>query len=68
VRIGPLTGISGVDFAVCHARRIDTVLDGVHASIISRDDLVASKVAREAREGPQRHDAPVRAQAYIMRA
>ena len=45
VRIEVLNSISGVDFASCHARRIDAVLDGVPVSIIARDDLVANKQA-----------------------
>lgn len=45
VRIELLTSISGVDFAECRTRRVETVLDGVPVSIIGFDDLIANKLA-----------------------
>jgi hypothetical protein len=45
VRIELLSSISGVEFAACAARRVDTKLDGVPVRIISREDLIANKRA-----------------------
>jgi hypothetical protein len=45
VRIEVLSSISGVEFGVCYARRVQTLLDGIPASIIGRDDLIANKRA-----------------------
>jgi len=45
VRIEVLTSVSGVDFADCFSRKVDSVLDGIPVSIISRDDLIANKLA-----------------------
>ncbi|MEK6703666.1 MAG: DUF6036 family nucleotidyltransferase [Planctomycetota bacterium] len=45
VRIEVMNSISGVEFAACHARRVDAVIDGVAVSIIGRDDLMANKLA-----------------------
>jgi predicted nucleotidyltransferase len=45
VRIEVLTSVSGVDFAACHARRVNAVVDGVPVSVIGRDDLIANKTA-----------------------
>lgn len=45
VRIEVLTSVSGVEFADCHARRVDVELDGVPAAIISKADLIANKTA-----------------------
>lgn len=45
VRVEFLTGISGVEFDPCYARRNRAVLDGVEASIISRADLEQNKRA-----------------------
>jgi hypothetical protein len=45
VRIEVLNSVSGVEFAACRSRRVDTELDGVPVSIIARDDLVANKLA-----------------------
>ena len=45
LRIELLTGISGVDFAACFARRIVAVLDNVPVNLISLDDLKANKAA-----------------------
>ena len=39
VRIKVLSSASGVDFAACHARKIDTALDGVSVGIIGRCGL-----------------------------
>ena len=45
VRIEVLTSISGVDFAVCHARKTSAMIDGVPVSVIGRADLIANKLA-----------------------
>jgi predicted nucleotidyltransferase len=45
VRIEVLNAISGVEFASCLTRSVDTVLDGVPVRIIGRDDLIANKLA-----------------------
>ena len=45
LRIELLTGISGVEFAACFARRIVAVLDGVPVNIIASDDLKTNKAA-----------------------
>lgn len=45
LRIELLTGISGVEFAPCFARRMTPILDGVPVNLISRDDLKANKAA-----------------------
>lgn len=45
VRIEVLNSISGVDFATCHARRVDAVVDGVTLHLIGREDLIANKKA-----------------------
>jgi hypothetical protein len=45
LRIELLTGISGVDFAACFARRIVAVLDGIPVNLISLNDLKANKAA-----------------------
>jgi hypothetical protein len=44
VRIEVLTEISGCEFADCYARRVQGVLDGIPASIISLPDLVRNKL------------------------
>ncbi len=45
VRIDLLTGLSGVDFAACHAQRTLDVIDGVEVSLIALDDLRTNKRA-----------------------
>lgn len=45
VRIELLTSVSGVDFDDCRARRVEATLDGVPVAIISRNDLIANKLA-----------------------
>ena len=45
LRIELLTGISGVGFAACFARRIVAVLDGVPVNLIGLDDLKTNKAA-----------------------
>lgn len=45
VRIEVLTGVSGVDFAACYARRVEVELDGVAVTLIGREDLLANKKA-----------------------
>jgi hypothetical protein len=45
LRIELLTGISGVDFATCFARRIVAVLDTVPVNLIGLDDLKTNKGA-----------------------
>ena len=45
VRIEVLTSISGVEFGVSYARRVQAVVDGLPLNIISREDLIANKVA-----------------------
>lgn len=44
LRIEVLTEISGCDFAECYARRVDTMLDGIPASIVSLPDLIHNKL------------------------
>lgn len=45
VRIEVINRISGVEFAVCYARRLNVMIDGVPVQIIGRDDLIANKRA-----------------------
>lgn len=45
VRIEVLTGISGVEFQQCHARRVYWEIDGVRVPVIAREDLIANKLA-----------------------
>jgi hypothetical protein len=45
VRIEIATTISGVDFAECYAERVDDILDGVPAKLISLDHLKRNKKA-----------------------
>lgn len=45
LRIEVLTGVSGGQFAECYQRRIETTIDDVRVSVISRDDLIANKRA-----------------------
>ncbi len=45
VRIEVLTAITGVDFAACHARRVQTTIDGVPVCLIAKSDLIANKRA-----------------------
>jgi len=45
VRIEIATTISGVDFAECYAKRVDDILDGVPAKLISLDHLKRNKKA-----------------------
>lgn len=45
VRIEVLSSVSGVEFASCRARRVDTVIDGIPVSVINRQDLIANKRA-----------------------
>jgi hypothetical protein len=45
VRIEIATTISGVDFAECHARRVEDTLDGVSVHVIGLDDLKRNKQA-----------------------
>jgi hypothetical protein len=44
-RIEISTGISGVDFASCYARRFQAVIDGVETHVISLEDLKINKRA-----------------------
>jgi len=43
VRIKIITSISGVEFAECYSRRLETELDGVPVHVIQLDDLKANK-------------------------
>ena len=43
-RIEILTEISACDFAECHARRVEAMIEGIPASIISLPDLVRNKL------------------------
>jgi hypothetical protein len=43
VRIEIINQITGVQFADCYARRVNTELDGVPATLIARDDLLTNK-------------------------
>jgi len=45
VRIEVLTGVTGVEFAACYARRVEAEFDGVIVKIIGRDDLLTNKRA-----------------------
>lgn len=45
VRIEVLTGVTGVDFAACYPRRVESEVDGVRVRFIGRDDLLANKRA-----------------------
>lgn len=45
VRVDILTHISGVNFVDAWAKRVNTVLFGVAVDFISRDDLIANKLA-----------------------
>jgi len=45
MRLEIVTTISGVDFAVCYARRTLAVIDGVPINIIGLDDLKINKRA-----------------------
>ena len=45
VRIEILTDIDGVDFAECHAARVEDEIDGTPAHIISRAHLIQNKQA-----------------------
>lgn len=45
VRLEILTTISGVEFAGCYARRLETELDGVRVNLIRLDDLKRNKQA-----------------------
>jgi hypothetical protein len=45
LRIELLTGISGVDFGACFARRLVAVLDDTPVNFIHLDDLKANKAA-----------------------
>lgn len=44
-RIEISTGISGVDFDACFARRVIGRLDGIDVNLISLEDLIANKKA-----------------------
>jgi hypothetical protein len=43
-RIELLTEISGCDFASCYGRKLETSIDGVPVTVISRDDLITNKL------------------------
>ena len=45
VRLEILTSISGVEFAECYARRLETEWEGVAVSLIHIDDLKRNKLA-----------------------
>jgi hypothetical protein len=45
IRIELLTGISGVNFEQCYARRTETKIDGIKLKIISFEDLLKNKKA-----------------------
>ena len=45
LRIELLTGVSGVRFSACYARRNVDVIDGVEVSLIGLDDLKVNKRA-----------------------
>ncbi len=45
LRIELLTGISGVEFDPCFARRIHASIDGIPVQVISREDMLANKRA-----------------------
>lgn len=44
-RIEVLTSVSGVNFGECYERRVVVEVDGVQATVISREDLVRNKRA-----------------------
>jgi len=45
LRIDVVTGVSGVEFGECYARRTVSVIDGVEVNVISLGDLKANKQA-----------------------
>lgn len=45
IRLEILTSISGVEFAECYSRRLETELDGVRVNLIQLDDLKRNKQA-----------------------
>jgi predicted nucleotidyltransferase len=45
VRIEIINKISGLDFPASYAHRVEAVLDGIPVLLISREDLVANKLA-----------------------
>ena len=45
MRLEIVTGISGVDFAACYARRVTAIIDGVSVSVIGLKDLRVNKKA-----------------------
>ena len=45
IRLEILTSISGVDFADCYSRRMETELDGIRVDLIHLDDLKRNKEA-----------------------
>ena len=45
IRIEVLTGISGVNFKQCHARRKEIKIDGIKVKMISLGDLLKNKKA-----------------------
>ncbi len=45
IRIEVLTSISGVEFASCFERRVESELDGVAVNLIHLDDLKCNKAA-----------------------
>jgi predicted nucleotidyltransferase len=45
VRVEVLTSVTGIEFSACYARRVQTVMDGINISLVSREDLLANKRA-----------------------
>ncbi|HEX3988026.1 MAG TPA: hypothetical protein VHZ30_01265 [Verrucomicrobiae bacterium] len=45
LRVDVLTGVSGLQFDVCFARRRDVIWDGVKVPLVSLDDLRLNKMA-----------------------
>jgi len=45
IRVKIITGVSGVEFDTCYARRASAVIDGVPVNVIGLDDLKANKKA-----------------------
>ena len=45
LRIEVFSSIPGVDFAVCYARRVETVMAGVRVAVIDLSDLKQNKLA-----------------------
>lgn len=51
LRIEILDGVSGLEFRSCYERRVLHDIGGVTARILSRDDLLANKIAAGRHKG-----------------